>query len=458
MNFAKTFNLFLTVLLIALAILYLLFRYFSALSLITVMSTMVVVGMLAGGMLFGFVGLFRSEDQNRNLLLVLCACIFAVGMVEVLAQLRQAWAVPKTAVRLPSESFDMRSLAEVIRDKRKAGELVYGYVNPVGFGIEGLTPISDARSFWCNESGAYDGFQTDKFGFRNPPGLLNDPEFRPRLVALGDSITAGCGVKDGELMVDLLRAEFEPATINAAVGGSGPLQQYGFFKEYMAVFKPELVLWFYFEGNDLGNLENELNESYLKFYLEREETRQLPQQQQRLREELVRWHEESLAETERPLRVASQKTVSSILPWENIAAFLMRSIILNRAHYLAKQVTRPRAKLISAYSDLLNRARDMVAKWGGQIIIVYVPEQARYSEWISLQPLSHRDAKQELLKMFQRMNFQVIDLEREFKKQVEDPSILYPAGLGADVHLNARGNRLAASIIIENLRERTLWK
>lgn len=451
MKFAKPFNLSLAVLLVLVAALYVLFRYFSALPPITAMSAMVVTGMLAGAMLFGFWGLFRSADQNLNLLLALSASIFAVGMVEVFAQIYQAWEAPRADAGLSSASVDTRSLAEVIRDRRKAGEPVYGYLNPVGFEVEGLTPISDARSFWCNESGSYDEFATDSFGFRNPSHLLGQDGFKPVLVALGGSFAAGCGVRNGEIMLDILRSEFNPATVNAAVGGSGPLQQYAILREYIAPFKPKLVLWFYFEGGDPGLFANESRNPYLRYYLETDRDRELLERRDDLREKLVKWHENSLNQPAEALRVASDKPVSSILPWEKVTAVLMRSIILYRIHHFTSQLSRPRAQILSAYSDLLKRAQARVGGWGGRIIIVYVPELARYTEWVNMQPYSYREAKPELLELFKQRNFAVIDLEEGFKNSGGDPRTLYAAGQGTGAHFNAAGNRLAANLIMKGL-------
>ena len=42
-----------------------------------------------------------------------------------------------------------------------------------------------------------------------------------------------------------------PGTVNLGIGGNGPLMMLAGLKEYLAALRPRVVLWFYFEGNDV---------------------------------------------------------------------------------------------------------------------------------------------------------------------------------------------------------------
>ena len=108
-------------------------------------------------------------------------------------------------------------------------------------------------------------FQSDEHGFRNPPGL-----WRPGpldIAAVGDSYTEGECVPPGKEFVALIREQYS-RTLNLGMRGSGPLLELGQIKEYLPVLTPKIVLWFYYEGNDLIDLNIEKRSKLLRRYLE----------------------------------------------------------------------------------------------------------------------------------------------------------------------------------------------
>lgn len=430
---------------------YLVLRAGNGVPIWVVVATLVLAG---PSLLLGYVGATKSEALNQNIQLVLGASVVALLLVEGAARSYQVANLPSRAALVGAGGFDRRSLAEFVRDRRKAGQLIYAYLNPAYLGLPGLTAISEVRNAYCNESGTYDEFETDGFGLRNPPNFFRRASFRPRIVLLGDSLVVGCGAKDGETMADLIRREFEPRTLNAAVGGSGPLQQYAILREYLAPLQPEVILWFYFEGNDLGNLGAEKQMPFLQYYLESDGVRGLPQRQGELREALIAWHEASLAGATRPLQVPENARPPGGSLLGGIRELLLQSLVVSRTYYLITQLERPTRALVADYGGVLEAGRRLAETWGGQIYIVYVPELARYTEWLNLQPLSFREAKPTVVEALRRRGFPVIDLEEGFTRFGGDPRRYYPMGQGTDVHFNVVGNAVAARLIMEELRTR----
>lgn len=89
----------------------------------------------------------------------------------------------------------------------------------------------------------------DERGFRNPPGLE-----RAELVLVGDSfIEAGLVPADG-LASTLLAELTGRTTANLGHSGYGPQQELEVLRRYGLPLQPELVVWFFFEGNDLVDL------------------------------------------------------------------------------------------------------------------------------------------------------------------------------------------------------------
>src|SRR5207247_577135 len=66
--------------------------------------------------------------------------------------------------------------------------------------------------------------------------------------------------------VALIRNRY-PATLNLGETGNGPLTELATLKEYLPGLKPKIVLWCYFEGNDLADLKGEHANALLMSYL-----------------------------------------------------------------------------------------------------------------------------------------------------------------------------------------------
>jgi hypothetical protein len=89
-------------------------------------------------------------------------------------------------------------------------------------------------------------FSTDAHGFRNAEPWPK----RADVVALGDSLTFGFGVSDGQSWVDLAGRALRTAVVNLALPGFGPLQQLRVYEAFGASLRPKIVLVGFFPAND----------------------------------------------------------------------------------------------------------------------------------------------------------------------------------------------------------------
>ena len=128
-----------------------------------------------------------------------------------------------------------------------------------------LAGISNRVTVLCNETGEYVIYNSDEYGFHNPKTIWNEGRFD--IAAVGDSFTHGYCVPSDKNFVALIRQHY-PATLNLGVSGNGPLTTLATIKEYLKFAKPRVVLWFYWEGNDLTDLKREKNSPLLMRYLE----------------------------------------------------------------------------------------------------------------------------------------------------------------------------------------------
>jgi len=107
---------------------------------------------------------------------------------------------------------------------------------------------------WANRPGAtghiHDGnidyrVRINREGFRDPERSLVKPAGSKRIVVLGDSVTWGWGVDNGERYTDLLEARLGPGVevINLAVPGYGTDQHYWNLERNGWSYEPDLVLY-----------------------------------------------------------------------------------------------------------------------------------------------------------------------------------------------------------------------
>src|SRR5262249_34116317 len=192
----------------------------------------------------------------------------------------------KEAAKLTNKfgvEIDTRGGFEVLADLRKQGVdavpiitpsnhlfveqpdgSIKSVINIRGSEVVPFGGISNKVTVLCNENGYYVTYESDEHGFNNPRGAWKSS--RVDIAALGDSFPQGYCVPPDKNFVALIRQHY-PATLNLGMAGNGPLLMLATLKEYLPLYRPKVVLWFYFEGNDLTDLQSEKRNAILMRYL-----------------------------------------------------------------------------------------------------------------------------------------------------------------------------------------------
>ena len=364
-----------------------------------------------------------------------------------------------TAASKIGKTFDERSPIEVIIQLRHEGIDAYPSINPFmlkkasafsGSGdIFPLGGISGKTIVSCNEIGDYLIFESDEQGFHNPPGLWTGDNID--IVTVGDSLTHGECVGSDKSTAALIRKVHEN-TLNLAASGSGPLVQLALIKEYMGELRPNTVLWFYCECNDLSDMRLEWSESYSPYanYLESDFRQELRNSQQAIDNFLSTW---SLAHIERILDEGGfrlRPTLIDILKLRNLRTLVLRSFGLDQPEALDPIGSEE----LELYSRVLRDGRDHVASWGGTLYLVYLPTWVRYGNPDDTPGIDH-EPQLELIPFYDRvlsiaeeLGIRTIDLKKEFDAH-PDPLSLWPFRLMG--HFNEDGYKFVAGKVLENL-------
>jgi hypothetical protein len=388
----------------------------------------------------------RAALALGGLLGGLYAAEIALGMLDP-ERARQE-AIRKVA-RDKGVPFDARTRLQVITDLRKRSILAYPAFHPYTLldsplSVEGVDtiPVSGVArvvTISCNEGGQYLTFQTDERGFPNPPGLWS--KSRADIAIVGDSIALGECVAPPDSIASQLRQR-HPGTITLGAGGNGPLLELAALKEYLPALKPQRVLWFFYEGNDMDNLEEEKQSRILIRYLNSRFRQGLPQRQDALNQAIAAY-----------LEAAIQAEGVKRGSWHaSLAGFLflkqLRVLIWKRMD-VAFALDRPSGDF-TTLERILREAHRTVESWGGQLIVVYLPAPFRYPDQYQFSKSSRRwldHIHAEVLKVTRKLGIPVIDAIRSFPDEPGNTKFFYPYL----AHYTPEGYRAVGRTILNGL-------
>jgi GDSL-like lipase/acylhydrolase family protein len=122
----------------------------------------------------------------------------------------------------------------------------------------GPEPFGDQSPIYASDPGCgfkvaanlrFDGFTTNRLGTR---GAEPDAEARERILVLGDSMTLGAEVRDGETFCALLEEKLGKGcrVYNAGCPGYGPAEELAALRRLAPELRPTRVVVAFFDGND----------------------------------------------------------------------------------------------------------------------------------------------------------------------------------------------------------------
>ncbi len=395
--------------------------------------------------------LTRSPGLKTNLALVVVSVGVALLAGEVfLSRLPATDPVVELAAASGREP-DTRTALGVAVDLSADGEPAYPHLSASAarqfdLRVEGerVIPlpgaVPGARSVFCNESGIWQTYRADERGFRNPHGAWSAGT--PAVALIGDSYTQGFCLPGDEGFAAVLR-ETWPSALNLGVTASGPLTELAILREYLVDLRPPVVVWFYYEGNDIPDLSQEVGDPILMSYLEPGFRQDLVARQDLIAEAL-RPRLQALVDGERtgsdpdnPLRgifglsAGGGPSVLRLGRMQNL--------------FFGAQVPLPaKGSRLGIFPRIMQEAADAVRGWGGDLYFVYLPTFSRYRAWIG-DPGAERS---EVLEVIEGLPIKLIDMDPIFRRQ-DDPKALWshPAAHYTPAGYRLVGDTVAARIL-----------
>ena len=323
------------------------------------------------------------------------------------------------------KKYDMRTTYKIYKDLKKINKEIKLSVSPSNYIKEdnkfyALSAISNAKTIFCNENGYYSIYNSDRYGFNNPDNEWDKKKVEYLLV--GDSFTHGACVNRPNDIASVLRILSGKSVLNLGFSGNGPLIKYATLREYL---NPNVkkVLWIYFEGNDLHNLDRSLENRILKNYLNELNFTQ------------------NLKSKQNEIDAYANKLIEKGKKYESFSYRFLRFIKIYSTRYLIspKIKSQPKKELQPEFKKIIELVKDLTYKNNSKLYFIYLPEYSRYKP-------NYQNPSYLLVKKFvNQMNIPFIDLHKNVFEKEKNPLNLSPFQLPG--HYNEEGYRKIAETI-----------
>ena len=322
--------------------------------------------------------------------------------------------------------WDDRQMLEVYTDMKKTNKDIvvnvspYTYINR-DYSIFPLSGISNSLTVGCNENGYYRIFESDRYGFNNPDNEWNQKDIEYLLV--GDSFTHGACLNRPYDISSVLRTLSKKSVLNLGQVGSGPLIEYATLREYLNT-NVKKVLWIYWEGNDLLDLNREKKNDILKKYLSDLNFNQN-----------LRFRQNEIDNVARKIMIKKEKDVKKE---ENFNTKLLKFLKLYRTRYLVLSRELDQASDLE-FKTVFQLGKKKVDKNNSKLYFIYLPEIARYNK-------NYNNKNYQLIKeVVTGMDIPFIDIHKEVFEKEENPLKLFPFEMYG--HYNTEGYKKVTEVI-----------
>jgi PAS domain S-box-containing protein len=357
--------------------------------------------------------------------------------------------------------IDTRNAGEVIASLQKTGVDAVPIIVPGQVFIEGpnnsiksvlkihgeevmpLGGIADRFTVLCNENGQWITYKSDKHGFNNPSEAWQSGVVD--VAILGDSYAQGFCVPPDRNLGALIRQRYA-ATLNLAMAGGGPLLELATLKEYLQPLQPKVVLWFYYEGNDLIDLQKERKNKLLMRYLKDNFTQNLVAMQTEIDLALL---DDIPRQSALRSSLRARRQANGVGLYDQFLGFVKLGKLrgkLSIANAMPIEEVKNVADLegpnLDVFRDILAQVKTRVETWGGKIYFIYLPDWPRYSSNELGRVAKQRDS---VLALVTSLGISVIDIHPIFQAQT-DPLSLFP--FREPGHYVEKGHLLVAEEVI----------
>ena len=395
---------------------------------------------------------FLNKSLKKNILLIIsslllsfyiieCSLSFYQNNVKKIQQINNQNIIQSKINEynsLNKKKYDTRPKSEIYEALLKNNSKVGIVFLPENIKISNdkfIYPLSPASSYTltidCNENGYYSKFLSDRNGYNNPD---NEWDKNEHLFFIGDSFVQGSCVNQGDTISSQVAKliNSDVGILNLGVANTGPLIQFAILKEYITKLKPKKIFWFFYEGNDMDNLKNELGFSILTNYLNDINFIQNIGQYQK---EIDIFYFNRIKDNIKNKKIL---TFNKVISSEK--NFFFKILTLNKLRkLLANFFYEPP---INEFINIIKSADLLARENGAELNVIFIPDIERYS-YPNNKNLNHNNYKK-IINKIKNLNIKTMDLKIDFDNQ-KDFHLLFPTGYSG--HFNSSGYNVIANLI-----------
>jgi len=331
------------------------------------------------------------------------------------------------------KKWDERSQYQVYRNLIKTDTDTVPYFYPTELNINSkkihtLSGVSNSPTVFCNENGYYSITNSDRYGFNNPDDEWESNEFE--FVFVGDSFTHGYCVNRPNDIPSVVRDISNKPTLNLGYGRNGPLIEYAVLREYLPK-KTKNIVFMWYGGNDLVNLNEELNNEILIKYLN----------DQKFNQNLKGLQNEIDDQARKHILARSEGSKYGFYKLRLLRTKLKMIINSNKDK---KDNTKYR---FDKLEKILSLTKKLSIENQSNLYFVYL-SASRYLE-------SDKNPKEDLKyfenvkSIVEKLEINFIDIHKEVFEDKKDPLELFPFGI--EGHYNVKGYREVAEAVYEHI-------
>ena len=272
--------------------------------------------------------------------------------------------------------------------------------------------LSNSITILCNETGKWALYKSDRYGFNNPDSEWDKNRFD--YLIIGDSFAHGGCVDEGKDITSHIRELSQETAINLGFIGNGPLKNLATLKEYINYLKPKKIYWLHYEGNDLYNLKQEMENETLVKYLKDNFTLDLINKQNMIDigiQKQIKIYEKYYEEW-------NDFTVFKFDKYkfyEILKLSELRKIFGLSAYW--------NAKVDSNFEIIMEKAKKEIDFIDADLYFVYLPSYVRFNQLIVKDNFFD---KNNLFQVINKLDIKIIDLEKLLFNKSANPLKYFP--------------------------------
>ena len=412
------------------------------------------------GNFFWFIILFLNDKKKMQIIIIISSLCFALYFYETVRFFKPSILKSDFFKALNKEDVikskhGEKSKYETIQDlKINKGLDVVPSIFPSVFlkknlvykelDIFPLGGVSNKITVFCKEGEQFSIYKSDRYGFNNPDEEWDQKRINFFLV--GDSFAQGSCVQPGEDMASQIRSLTNLPAISLGMAANGPLIELATLKEYFVKKNHQIVLWLYFERNDLDDLKIEKSNSMLLNYLKNNFSQNLISKQFMIDKKLL----EQIKYSERillnPDYLKKKHTVKFLSFKKIIRLQIVRDkMALDRGLDFG---------IDPLFKTIMLNAKDFISKFDGQLYFIYLPDKERYTKQNLNEDVYLK--KMQVLKLINDINIPIIDLHKKFFAKQNDPLQYFAHRIYG--HYSPKGYNEISKVILKEIENLNINK